>query len=47
MSIRRVHLVLGIDTTFITMLERMGWRPLSGIGQAVFSFMGVKPERKK
>ena len=27
-----VHLVLSIDTTSITVLERMGWRPFSSVG---------------
>jgi hypothetical protein len=39
--------VLSIDTSPITVLERMGWRPFSGVGKAVFSLLGVKPERKK
>ena len=31
----------------VTALERMGWRPFSGVGQATFSLLGVKPEGKK
>jgi hypothetical protein len=42
-----VRLVLSIDTTSVTVLERMGWRPFSGVGQAIFSLQGVKPEGKK
>jgi len=39
--------VLSIDTTSVTVLERMGWRPFSGVGWAIFSLLGVKPEGKK
>jgi hypothetical protein len=42
-----VRLVLSVDTSSVTALERMGWRPFSGVGQAIFSLLGVKPERKK
>jgi len=42
-----VRLVLSVDTTSVMALERMGWRPFSGVGQAIFSLMGVKPEGKK
>jgi len=42
-----VRLVLSIDTTSIAALEGMGWRPFSGVGQAIFSLLGVKPEGKK
>ena len=42
-----VRLVLSIDTTSVMVLERMGWRPFSGVGQAIFSLLGVKPEGKK
>ena len=42
-----VRLVLSIDTASVTALERLGWRPFSGVGQATFSLLGVKPERKK
>jgi len=42
-----VHLVLSIDTTSVTVLERMGWRPFSGVGQAIFTLLGIKPGRKK
>jgi hypothetical protein len=33
--------------TFVTALEGMGWRPFCGLGQAIFSLLGVKPEGKK
>jgi hypothetical protein len=39
--------VLNIDTTSVTVLEGLRWRPFSGVGQAVFSLLGVKPEAKK
>jgi hypothetical protein len=39
-----VRHVLRVDTT---VLERMGWRPFSGMGQAISSLLGVKPEGKK
>jgi hypothetical protein len=37
-----VRLVLSIDTTSVTVLEGLCWRPFSGVGQAVFSLLGVK-----
>jgi hypothetical protein len=40
-----VRLVLSIDTESITVLEGLRWRPFSGLGQAVFSLLGVKPAR--
>jgi len=40
------RLVLSIDLS-VTMLEGMGWRPFSGIGQAIFSLVDIKPEGKK
>ena len=42
-----VHLRLSTDTTSVIVLERMGWRPFSGMGQAIFSLLGVKPEGRK
>ena len=42
-----VRLVLSIDTVSVTVLERLKWRPFSGVGQATFSLLGVKPEGKK
>jgi hypothetical protein len=33
-----------VDTTS---LGGMKWRPFSGVGQATFSLLGVKPEGKK
>jgi len=40
-------LLLSIDTTSVTVLERMGCRPFSGMGQATFSLLGVKPDGRK
>ena len=42
-----VRLVLSIDTASVTVLEGLRWRPFSGVGQAVFSLLGTKPEGKK
>jgi hypothetical protein len=42
-----VRLVLSIDAASITVLEGLGWRPFSGVGQAIFSLLGIKPEGKK
>jgi hypothetical protein len=42
-----VRLVLSIDTASVTMLEGLRWRPFRGVGQAVFSLLGVKPGGKK
>ena len=42
-----VRLVLSIDTASITVLEGLRWRPFSGVGQAVFSLLGPKPEGRK
>jgi hypothetical protein len=39
-----VRLVLRIDTASVTVLEGLRWRPFSGVGQAVFSLLGAKPE---
>jgi hypothetical protein len=44
---KEVRLVLSIDTTYIATLEGMGWRPFSGVGQAIYSLLGVTPEGKK
>ena len=41
-----VSLMLGIDIKSITVMERRGWRAFSGVGQAIFSLLGVKPEGK-
>jgi len=43
---KEVCLVLSIDTSVATR-EEMGWRPLSGVGQAIISLLGAKPEGKK
>jgi hypothetical protein len=42
-----VLLVLSIDTDSVTAQEEMGWRPFSGVGQAILSLLGTKPEGKK
>jgi hypothetical protein len=42
-----VRLVLSIDTTSITVLEGLRWRPFSGVGQATFTLLGAKPGGKK
>jgi hypothetical protein len=42
-----VRLVFSIDTASITVLERLRWRPFSGVGQAIFSLLGPKPEGRK
>ena len=42
-----VCLVHSIDSTSFTALERLGWRPFSGMGQAIFSLLGVKTKWKK
>ena len=42
-----VCLVLSIDAASVTMLERLGWRPFIGVGQATFSLLGAKSEGKK
>jgi hypothetical protein len=43
----RVRLVLNIDSQSVTTLEGLKWRPLSGVGQAVFSLLGQKGRSKK
>ena len=42
-----VHLVLSIDAASVTVLEGLRWRPFSGVGQAIFSLLGAKPEGRK
>jgi hypothetical protein len=42
-----VRLVLSIDQTSVAMLEERKWKVFSGMGRAVFSLLGVKPEGKK
>ena len=39
-----VHLLLGIDSTSVMALEKMGWRPFSDMGQVIFSLLGAKSE---
>ena len=41
-----VRLVLSVDSASVTVLEGLRWRPFSGVGQAVFSLLGPKPEGK-
>ena len=41
------RLVLSIDTPSVAVLEGLRWRPFSGVGQAVFSLLGVKLEGRK
>jgi len=43
----RVRLVLSIDAASATVLEGLRWRPFGGVGQAVFSLLGAKPEGRK
>jgi hypothetical protein len=38
------HLVLNIDSPFFAALKKMGGGPYSGMGQAIFSLLGAKPE---
>jgi hypothetical protein len=42
-----VRLELSINTSSIAVLEGLRSRPFSGVGQAVFSLLGVKPEGRK
>jgi hypothetical protein len=42
-----VRLVLSIDSASVTTLEGLKWRPFSGVGQAIFSLLGTKPEGRK
>ena len=42
-----VRLVRSIDSASVTVLERLRWRPFSGVRQATFSHLGAKPEGKK
>jgi hypothetical protein len=42
-----VCLVLSIDSPSVTILEGLKWRPFSGVGQAIFSLLGTKPEGRK
>jgi len=32
-----------MDSTSLLALERLEWRPFSGVGRAAFSLLGVKP----
>jgi hypothetical protein len=42
-----VRLVLSVDSSSTAVLEGLGCRPYGGVGHAVFSFLGVKPEGRK
>ena len=42
-----VRLVLSVDSTSVTVLEGLRWRPFSGVGQSVFSLLGAKPGERK
>ena len=42
-----VPVLLSIDSIFITALDMIGGRPLSGVGQAIVSLLDIKPEGKK
>jgi hypothetical protein len=39
-----VRLVLSIDSSSIAALEKLNWRPISGLGLFIFTALGVKPE---
>jgi len=41
------RLVLSIDAAFVSVLERLRWRPISGMGQATFSLLCAQSEGKK
>lgn len=36
--------VFSIESTSVTVLERMGWRQFSSVEQAIFSLLGVRPK---
>ena len=40
------YFVLSIDSSSVVVMEKMGWRPFSGMGQVIFSLLGAKPEGK-
>ena len=42
-----VRLVLSIEAASATVLLGLCWRPFRGVGQAVFSLLGAKPEGRK
>jgi hypothetical protein len=42
-----VRLVLSINSTSVTVLERLRWKPFIRVDQSVFSLLGLKPEGKK
>jgi len=39
--------VLRMDAAFVSVLERLRWRPFSGVGQATISLLGAKSEGRK
>jgi hypothetical protein len=41
------RIVLSIDSASAATLEGINWRPFGGVGQAIFSLLGVKIEGKK
>jgi hypothetical protein len=42
-----VRLVLSIYQDFVATLERLQWKPFSGVAKAVFSLLGAKPQKKR
>ena len=42
-----VRHVLSVDSKSIAVLEGLGWQPFSGVGNATFSLLGVKPGGRK
>jgi hypothetical protein len=42
-----VRLVLSIDQDSVTTLERLQWKPFSGVEKAVFSLLGAKSQEKR
>jgi len=40
-------MVLSIDAASVSVMEKLRWRPYSGVEQATFSLLGTKPEGKK
>jgi len=43
----RNYIIYYLPIPSVTILERLQWRPFSGVGQATFSLLGAKPEGKK
>jgi hypothetical protein len=42
-----VRLVLSIDQESAATLERLQWKPFSGVAKAIFSVLGPKSQEKK